>query len=129
MLACMSLAILCIYSYEDSGYQYNQPLRPKIMTEQLSGSKVLVTGGAGFIGSNLCERFLELGSSVVCLDNFITGKMENIQHLMENEQFKLIKGDITNYDTCVKAVQGCDYVNHQAALGSVSYTHLRAHET
>ena len=71
----MSLPILCIYSYEDSGYQYNQALRPKIMTEQLSGSKVLVTGGAGFIGSNLCERFLELGSSVVCLDNFITGKM------------------------------------------------------
>ena len=115
----MSLAILCIYSYEDSGYQYNQALRPKIMTEQLSGSKVLVTGGAGFIGSNLCERFLELGSSVVCLDNFITGKMENIQHLMENEQFKLIKGDITNYDTCLKAVEGCDYVNHQAALGSI----------
>ena len=89
------------------------------MTEYLSGSKVLVTGGAGFIGSNLCERFLELGCSVVCLDNFITGKIENIQHMMDDKNFKLIEGDITNYEICTDAVKGCNYVSHQAALGSI----------
>jgi UDP-N-acetylglucosamine 4-epimerase len=89
------------------------------MSDELRGRKILVTGGAGFIGCNLCERFLEFGSIVVCLDNFITGRRENISHLLENENFTLIEGDITDYSTCEKAVSGCDYVSHQAALGSI----------
>ena len=89
------------------------------MSDNLRGCKILVTGGAGFIGSNLCERFLEFGSEVVCLDNFITGRRENISHLLGNERFTLIEGDITDYATCENAVEGCDYVSHQAALGSI----------
>jgi UDP-N-acetylglucosamine/UDP-N-acetylgalactosamine 4-epimerase len=81
--------------------------------------KILVTGGAGFIGSNLCDALLEEGYQVVCLDNFATGKKENIQHLLANAIFTLIEGDIRNIDDCKKAVEGCDYVLHQAALGSV----------
>lgn len=80
---------------------------------------VLVTGGAGFIGSNLCEALLDKGYSVVCLDNFATGKFENIQHLMNNSNFQLIVGDIRNIADCHKAVEGVDYVMHEAALGSV----------
>lgn len=85
----------------------------------LSNSKVLVTGGAGFIGSNLVDKFLKQGNTVVCLDNFATGKMENIQEYMDIENFHLIKGDIRNLDDCRKAVEGVDFVFHQAALGSV----------
>lgn len=82
---------------------------------------ILVTGGAGFIGSNLCEHLLELGHTVVCLDNFATGKFENIEHLLQNYKgrFSLIVGDIRNPPDCVKAVQEIDYVFHEAALGSV----------
>lgn len=80
---------------------------------------ILVTGGAGFIGSNLCEALLENGNQVTCLDNFATGKRENISHLMTNPSFKLIEGDIRNLADCHKACIGVDYILHQAALGSV----------
>ena len=85
----------------------------------ITNSKVLVTGGAGFIGSNLCETLLEQGNRVVCLDNFMTGHRKNIKEFVSNEKFTLIEGDIRNYEDCRKAVDGCDYVLHQAALGSV----------
>ena len=83
--------------------------------------KVLVTGGAGFIGSNLCEALLNRGDFVVCLDNFSTGHMENLLPLIEQypDTFKLIVGDIRNIKDCRKAVEGVDYVLHEAALGSV----------
>ena len=82
-------------------------------------TKVLITGGAGFIGSNLCEHFLERGYEVVCLDNFATGHRHNISQHFSNPNFTLIEGDIRNAEDCQKAVQGADYVLHQAALGSV----------
>lgn len=81
--------------------------------------KILVTGGAGFIGSNLCEELVKKGNDVVCLDNFSTGRIENIQGLLDNNRFKLIEGDIRNLDTCLKAVNGVDVVFHEAALGSI----------
>lgn len=89
------------------------------MSVKISGYKVLVTGGAGFIGSNLVESFLLAGNSVVCLDNFSTGKRENIAQFLDNPDFHLIEGDIRDYSVCEKSVQGIDYVFHQAALGSV----------
>lgn len=84
-------------------------------------TKILVTGGAGFIGSNLCEALLQDGHEVVCLDNFATGKMENIQLLLDNfpDRFTLITGDIRKAEDCRKAVEGVKYVFHEAALGSV----------
>ncbi|MFD0863156.1 SDR family oxidoreductase [Sungkyunkwania multivorans] len=85
----------------------------------ITNAKVLVTGGAGFIGSNLIERLLQQQNTVVCLDNFSTGKRINIQRFVHNEKFHLIEGDIADMDTCRKAVAGVDYVLHQAALGSV----------
>lgn len=81
--------------------------------------KILITGGAGFIGANLCEYFLEKGNQVTCLDNFATGYRHNIEDLLVNKNFKLIEGDIRNLEDCKKAVSGADYVLHQAALGSV----------
>jgi UDP-N-acetylglucosamine 4-epimerase len=81
--------------------------------------KILVTGGAGFIGSNLCETLLESDNSVICLDNFSTGKMENILPFLNNKNFKLMVGDIRNSDDCNRAVEGVDFVLHEAALGSV----------
>ncbi|MFI3287326.1 MAG: SDR family oxidoreductase [Rikenellaceae bacterium] len=83
--------------------------------------KILVTGGAGFIGSNLCETLLERGDEVTCLDNFATGHIENLLPLIEKYQqtFKLVVGDIRNLQDCKKAVEGNDYVLHEAALGSV----------
>ena len=83
------------------------------------GKTILITGGAGFIGSNLCEYFLQSGYQVRCLDNFSTGHPENILHLVPNPDFELVVGDIRNFDDCVKAVSGVDYVLHEAALGSV----------
>jgi len=85
----------------------------------LTGKRVLVTGGAGFIGSSLCHDLLERGNEVVCLDNFATGKKENIKDLRGNPGFRLIDGDIRDPETCNKAVKGVDVVLHQAALGSV----------
>jgi len=82
-------------------------------------SKILITGGAGFIGSNLCEYFLEKGNEVICLDNFSTGHKDNITPFLSNPNFRMIQGDIRNLDICREAVQGADYVLHQAALGSV----------
>ena len=83
------------------------------------GTKILVTGGAGFIGSNICDALLEKDVDVVCLDNFSTGKKENIEHLLNNPKFKLIQGDITILETCLSASEGVDYIIHQAAWGSV----------
>ena len=82
-------------------------------------TKFLVTGGAGFIGSNLVEAILKLGYKVRVLDNFSTGKMENIVEFLDNENFELIEGDIRNLEDCQKACKGVDYVLHQAAWGSV----------
>lgn len=81
--------------------------------------KILITGGAGFIGSNLCEYFVAKGYKVTCLDNFATGHRHNIEHLFANPSFELIEGDIRNLDDCKQAVKGATYVLHQAALGSV----------
>src|SRR5690554_10447 len=79
----------------------------------------LVTGGAGFIGSNLCEAILKMGYKVRCLDNLSTGFLENIQPFMSHENFEFIVGDITDLETCMKACRGVDYVLNQAAWGSV----------
>ena len=79
----------------------------------------LVTGGAGFIGSNLCEAILEMGYTVRCLDNLSTGKYENIEPFLENPRFTFIKGDIRELDVCRKATDGVNYVLNQAAWGSV----------
>jgi UDP-N-acetylglucosamine/UDP-N-acetylgalactosamine 4-epimerase len=80
---------------------------------------VLVTGGAGFIGSNLCESLLQNKNIVRCLDNLSTGKKENIEHLLSNSNFIFIEGDIRELETCRKAVDNVEFVFHQAALGSV----------
>lgn len=83
--------------------------------------KILVTGGAGFIGSNLCESLLKTGEEVTCLDNFETGHIENILPLLRDypDSFRLIVGDIRKAEDCRKAVEGIEYVFHEAALGSV----------
>lgn len=85
----------------------------------LHDSKVLVTGGAGFIGSNIVDRLLDQGNKVVCLDNFSTGKRENVEPYLANKNYTLIEGDIRNLDTCKKACEDIDVVLHEAALGSV----------
>ena len=89
------------------------------MNIELSNKKILVTGGAGFIGSNLCEALLEKGNKVVCLDNFATGKRENLEVSLKDSNFTLIEGDIRKLEDCLKATEDVDYVLHQAALGSV----------
>lgn len=81
--------------------------------------KILITGGAGFIGSNLCEYFLTKNYKVECFDNFSTGHKSNIEHLICNKNFNLIEGDIRDLEVCHLAAKGVDYVLHQAALGSV----------
>ena len=85
---------------------------------KISNKRILITGGAGFIGSNLCGYFLE-HNEVVCLDNFSTGYHHNIDLFLSNPKFTLIEGDIRNFKTCEAAVSGVDYVLHEAALGSV----------
>ena len=87
--------------------------------QEITKSSILITGGAGFIGSNLCDYFLSKGNKVICLDNFATGHRHNLNDFIANANFTLIEGDIRNLDDCQKAVQGVDYVLHQAALGSV----------
>ncbi len=82
-------------------------------------SLFLVTGGAGFIGSNLCEAILNLGYKVRCLDDLSTGKRENVDLFINNPNYEFIKGDIKDFDTCKKACEGVDYVLNQAAWGSV----------
>ena len=89
------------------------------MDVKLSGKKILITGGAGFIGSNLCESLLDLNNEVVCLDNFTTGKRENLTSFLKNPNFTLMEGDIRNLQDCMSATKEVDYVLHQAALGSV----------
>jgi UDP-N-acetylglucosamine/UDP-N-acetylgalactosamine 4-epimerase len=88
-------------------------------TDKLKNSKLLITGGAGFIGSNLIEYFLSNNNEVVCLDNLSTGHKKNVVQFMQNRNFQFIEGDIRDLDICKVATQGCDYVFHQAALGSV----------
>lgn len=82
-------------------------------------SVFLVTGGAGFIGSNLCEAILEMGYKVRCLDDLSTGKKEHVDMFLDNPDYTFIKGDIKDFDTCMKACEGVDYVLNQAAWGSV----------
>jgi UDP-N-acetylglucosamine 4-epimerase len=89
------------------------------MNRKIQNSRVLVTGGAGFIGSNLIEALLQQDNDVVCLDNFFTGHRKNIEPFLGNPRFKLIEGDIRDLETCHKACSGIDYVLHQAAVGSV----------
>ncbi|MBQ1503376.1 MAG: SDR family oxidoreductase [Clostridia bacterium] len=83
------------------------------------GSFFLVTGGAGFIGSNLCEAILKLGYRVRCLDDLSTGKQKNVDMFSGNPNYEFVKGDIKDFDTCLKACEGVDYVLNQAAWGSV----------
>ena len=87
--------------------------------KKLKNKNILVTGGAGFIGSNLCEALLEIGANVTCLDNFATGHRHNIEPFLSNNNFNLIEGDIRDLATCHTACKGQDYILHQAALGSV----------
>ena len=82
-------------------------------------SKFLVTGGAGFIGSNLCEAILNMGYKVRCLDDLSTGKQANVDLFLDNPNYEFIKGDIKDFDTCMKACEGIYYVLNQAAWGSV----------
>ena len=85
----------------------------------INDSRILITGGAGFIGSNLADALLAQGNKVTVLDNFSTGKRENLAHLAGNSAFTLIEGDIRDLETCRKAADGMDFVLHEAALGSV----------
>jgi UDP-N-acetylglucosamine 4-epimerase len=89
------------------------------MRRIIENQRVLVTGGAGFIGSNLVDALLAQDNAVVVLDNFATGKPENLAHVLTHPRFKLVVGDIRKLEDCRKACDGVDYVMHQAALGSV----------
>jgi len=87
--------------------------------KKLSNKKVLITGGAGFIGSNLCTSFIEAGNEVICLDNLSTGFRSNIEHLLKAPGFSFVEGDIRDFNTCKDLIGRADIVLHQAALGSV----------
>lgn len=82
-------------------------------------SLFLVTGAAGFIGSNLCEAILDMGYRVRALDDLSTGKQKNVDMFLDNPNYEFVKGDIKNLDTCMQACEGVDYVLNQAAWGSV----------
>lgn len=90
-----------------------------INKNELKDMRFLVTGGAGFIGSNLCEQLVENGANVRCVDDLSTGKKENIEHLLERKNFEFIHASIVDYDSCLEAVVDREYVLHQAAMGSV----------
>ena len=81
--------------------------------------KIVISGGAGFIGSNLCEYFLKRGHKIICLDNLSTGLIDNIEEFLDNPNFSFIKGDVRDLETCHLATKNADYVLHHAALGSV----------
>lgn len=85
----------------------------------LENKNILVTGGAGFIGSNLSEELLKLGAKVTCLDNFSTGRRENLDAIINHPNYTLIEGDIRDIETCHRACESKDFVLHEAALGSV----------
>jgi UDP-N-acetylglucosamine/UDP-N-acetylgalactosamine 4-epimerase len=85
----------------------------------IENKTILVTGGAGFIGSNICERLVYQNNQVYCMDNLLTGKKSNIEHLLPLKNFHFIEGDIRNLDDCKKAVEKIEIILHQAALGSV----------
>ncbi|HOI31473.1 MAG: SDR family oxidoreductase [Bacteroidales bacterium] len=87
--------------------------------DELKDKQVLVTGGAGFIGSNLIETLLQIGAKVSCLDNFATGHHKNIEPFLQHPAFQLIEGDIRDIQTCQEACKGQEIIFHQAALGSV----------
>ena len=89
------------------------------MSRKLTGKRVLVTGGAGFIGSNLCQSLLDEGNEVICLDNFATGKRQNVEPFLDNPDFQMLEGDIRDYQTCLEASRSVEVILHQAALGSV----------
>lgn len=89
------------------------------MEKQLSNTKVLVTGGAGFIGSHLVDSLLERKCQVICLDNFATGRRENLESALKNPAFTLIEGDIRDREICRRAMENVKIVFHEAALGSV----------
>ena len=89
------------------------------MKINLTKKRILITGGAGFIGSNLCESLLKKGNKVVCLDNFATGKRKNIEMFFKDPNFVFVEGDIRNFEDCLNVTKDIDYVLHQAALGSV----------
>jgi nucleoside-diphosphate-sugar epimerase len=91
----------------------------EFLRSRLEGKNILVTGGAGFIGSNLVKALLDLGSKVTVLDNLATGKFDNIKEFEQNSNFNFIQGDIRIIEDCKRAIQNIDYVSHQAALGSV----------
>jgi UDP-N-acetylglucosamine 4-epimerase len=94
-------------------------LSEKEFTHSIHKQKVLVTGGAGFIGSHLVDRLLAEGNEVVCLDNFATGRKQNLEQASRNKNFHLIEADIRQLETCREAVKGVQFVFHHAALGSV----------
>jgi len=95
----------------------------------LKGTRIVVTGGAGFIGSNLCEHLLAQGATVVCLDNLSTGNIDNLTEFANHPHFTFIQGDIRNLSTCLSVLAGADYVLHQAALGSVPRSIQDPHTT
>lgn len=99
------------------------------MSNALKDKIVLVTGGAGFIGSNLAETLLELGAKVRVLDNLETGRKSNIEPFLNHPNFQFIEGSITDFDTCLKAVEGVAAISHQAALGSVPRSIAFPHKT
>lgn len=103
-----------IWAYRIGGYKMGY-----LNIEFPEGAKFLVTGSAGFIGSNLVEAILKLGYKVRGLDNFSTGKKENVEEFLDNPNYEFIEGDIRNLDTCMEACEGIDFVLHQAAWGSV----------
>ena len=87
--------------------------------KKIENKTILVTGGAGFIGSNLCDKLLELGAYVISLDNYITGDIKNLAKSSTYKNFTNIEGDIRDYEVCKNATKGVDHVLHHAALGSV----------
>lgn len=89
------------------------------MKKTLKNTKILITGGAGFIGSNMVDYFLKHNNEVVCLDNLSTGHKKNIAEFQDHRNFQFVHGDIRNIEDCRNAVRDCEYVFHQAALGSV----------